>query len=75
MVIIDNMPQNYKLQKENGIYIKTYWCDDNKDTALLDLVPILIGMVKDKPNDIRKQLKVCHEEILKKISSNFNRKR
>jgi CTD small phosphatase-like protein 2 len=73
MIIIDNMPQNFRLQKENGIYIKTYWGDDNKDTALLDLIPILINMAKTKTNDIRKTLRDHHEEILKKISSNLNK--
>jgi TFIIF-interacting CTD phosphatase-like protein len=74
-LIIDNLPQNFRLQKENGIYIKNYWGDDNKDTALLDLIPILSGIAKSKPSDIRRSLKGYHEEILKKISSNLSRRK
>jgi CTD small phosphatase-like protein 2 len=74
-IIVDNLPQNFRLQKENGIYIKTYWGDDNKDTALLDLIPILTNIANDYPIDIRKSLKQYHEEILKKISSNLNRRK
>ena len=43
MIIVDNMPQNFNLQKENGIFIKSFYGDDNDDTALIDLAPILIG--------------------------------
>ena len=31
------MQQNYKLQKENGIMIKSYWGEDNYDNALISL--------------------------------------
>lgn len=42
MIIVDNMPQNFNLQKENGIFIKSFYGDDNDDQALIDLAPILI---------------------------------
>ena len=45
MIIVDNMPQNFNLQKENGIFIKSFYGDDNDDTALIDLAPILIGFI------------------------------
>ena len=45
MIIVDNMPQNFNLQKENGIFIKSFYGDDNDDTALIDLAPILIGLI------------------------------
>jgi hypothetical protein len=35
------MPQNFRLQKENGIFIKTFYGDDTNDTALFELTPIL----------------------------------
>ena len=34
------MPDNFRLQPENGIGIKT-WLNDGKDTTLRDLIPIL----------------------------------
>jgi hypothetical protein len=37
------MPQNFNLQRDNGIFIKSFYGDDNDDTALVDLAPILIG--------------------------------
>ena len=42
MIIVDNMTKNFNLQKENGIFIKSFYGDDNDDTALVDLAPILI---------------------------------
>ncbi len=41
IVIVDNMSQNFKLQKENGILISSFWGYDEKDTALLELGEIL----------------------------------
>ena len=35
------MPQNFRLQKENGIFIKTFYGDDTEDTALFELTIIL----------------------------------
>uniref|UniRef100_A0A0D9WJT5 FCP1 homology domain-containing protein n=1 Tax=Leersia perrieri TaxID=77586 RepID=A0A0D9WJT5_9ORYZ len=40
VVIIDNSPEVFRLQKENGIPIKT-WIDDPNDNSLLDLIPFL----------------------------------
>ena len=42
IIIVDNMEQNYKLQKNNGITIRPFWGKDNEDTALSDLLEILI---------------------------------
>ena len=46
-VIVDNMPQNFRLQKENGIFIKAFWGEDIYDTALLNLMPILVNIAKE----------------------------
>jgi hypothetical protein len=67
------MPQNFRLQKDNGIFIKTFWGEDNKDMALIDLIPILMNIAQSKPTDIRKALAEYREEILKSISSNLSR--
>ena len=41
VMIVDNMPQNFRLQKENGIFIKTFYGEDQEDSALFKLIPIL----------------------------------
>ena len=40
-IIVDNMPQNFRRQKENGIFIKTFYGDDTNDSALYELSVIL----------------------------------
>lgn len=42
-IIIDNIPENFKLQPNNGLPIKTF-IDDMKDTHLIDLLRILLGI-------------------------------
>ena len=41
-IIIDNLPENFKLQQNNGFEIRT-WNEDVKDTQLGDLTKILKG--------------------------------
>ena len=73
IVIVDNMPQNFRLQKENGIMIKAFWGDDVYDNALISLKEILLK-VDDEFNDIRKGLIKYKDEILNKVSSNCARR-
>ena len=73
MIIVDNMPQNYKLQKENGIMIKPYWGEDDYDTALISLQEILIKIAINF-DDVRKGILFYKDDILNKVSSNFSRK-
>eukprot|EP00826_Nyctotherus_ovalis_P065819 TRINITY_DN968_c0_g2_i11.p6 TRINITY_DN968_c0_g2~~TRINITY_DN968_c0_g2_i11.p6 ORF type:complete len:110 (-),score=37.82 TRINITY_DN968_c0_g2_i11:238-567(-) len=42
MIIVDNLAENFQLQPENGIMIKS-WIGDPHDTALYELAPILKG--------------------------------
>ena len=72
IIIVDNMPQNFRLQKENGIMIKPFWGEDKYDTALIDLIPILINIAKDG-GDVRKGLIKYKEDILKKVSSTISK--
>ena len=67
-VIVDNMAQNFKLQKENGILIHSFWGDDEYDVALIELEKILRKVAQEK-GDIRVILKKYKEDILKKVSS------
>ena len=68
IIIVDNMPQNYRLQKRNGIYIKGFWGEDSYDKVLYYLKNILIKLAKDG-GDLRVGLIKYHEEIAEKISS------
>ncbi len=72
IAIVDNMPQNFRLQKENGINIKAFWGDDMYDTALTDLAPILINIAKEG-GDIRNGLVKYKDEIVKKVTTNISK--
>ena len=39
-IIVDNVAENFSKQPDNGIFIKS-WFDDQTDTALLELAPLL----------------------------------
>ena len=46
IVIVDNLPQNYRLHKENGIYIKSFYGDNPHDKILSYLSKTLINIAK-----------------------------
>ena len=65
----------YKLQKENGILISSFWGYDEKDTALLELGEILeliaLEMIESGYKiDIREEIKKYKNEIYNKVSMN-----
>ena len=70
-IIIDNTPQNFRFQKENGICVKPFWGQDTNDKTLYNLIPILIDIAK-MGGDIRINLNKFKEEIVSKITSNIN---
>ena len=72
VIIVDNMPQNFRLQKINGIAIKSFWGDDNNDKVLFDLASILVKIAKEY-DDVRNGLVRYHQEIATKIISNVFR--
>ena len=72
MIIVDNMPQNFRLQKENGINIRAFWGEDPYDTALVDLMPILVNIANDG-GDVRFGLAKYRNDILKKVTSNISK--
>ena len=72
-IIVDNMEQNYKLQKSNGITIRPFWGKDNEDSALIDLLDILIK-IAEKNLDVRTGLKLFKEDIISKVTSNIFRR-
>ncbi len=73
IIIVDNMKQNYKLQKDNGITIRPFWGKDTDDLALYDLLPILVNIAINNL-DVRLGLKMYYEQILSKVSSNIFRR-
>ena len=70
IIIVDNMPQNFRLQKENGINIKPFWGEDIYDTALINLTQILINIAQEG-GDIRQGINKYRDEIVEKVSSNI----
>ena len=72
IIIVDNMPQNFRLQKENGINIKAFWGEEAYDTALVDLGNILVNIAKDG-GDVRNGIKKYKDDIVKKVTSCFSK--
>jgi len=63
-IIIDNVWENFQLQPENGIFIKT-WLEDKSDTSLIDLMPLLKDLVIKKVSDVRKILRKFRDTMLR----------
>jgi CTD small phosphatase-like protein 2 len=72
VVIVDNMPQNFRLQQDNGIIIKPFWGEDINDSALYELMPILMNIAIEG-GDIRNGLARYRDDIIRKVSSNLSR--
>ena len=69
IIIVDNLPQNYRLQKENGINIKSFYGDNPNDKILYELSDILV-CIAQSGGDVRKSLKMFWNEINFKVCSN-----
>ena len=72
MIIVDNMPQNFRLQKENGINIKAFWGEDVDDNALEELGIILTNIAQEG-GDLRNGLVKYRDEIIRKVTSNISK--
>ena len=70
VIIIDNLKENFKMQPNNGIFIKT-WTNDINDIQFKDLLKILKDIVMYNVNDVRTVIQKMNEEI--KISRNIIR--
>ena len=70
-IIVDNMPQNFRLQKENGIHIKPFFAQDPNDNTLLELMEILINIAKSGV-DVREGLAQYRNDIVQKVTSNIS---
>jgi len=71
ILIIDNLPENFKLQPNNGLAIKT-WNEDMKDTQLVDLEKILTDIYNRRVPDIRVVIRKIKEEINRSNKNAFN---
>ena len=82
IIIVDNTKENYELQNDNGIEIKSYYGFDSKkmdlmedniildnDKCLLELEKILIKIAEEKPKNLCLILKKYQKEILLKITN------
>lgn len=56
VVVLDNVPDNYRNCLANGITIET-WLGSKTDTALLSLLPILRALVDNNIEDVREFLR------------------
>lgn len=72
IIIVDNMPQNFCLQKENGILINNYFGQDNGDKTLYLLGDILMKIAQRPGKDVRDEIKKYKEEIFTKITTNLD---
>ena len=64
VIIVDNVAENFQLQPENGILIKS-WYDDQEDTALKELGDFLIKIPVNRIEDVRVYLQNYREAMLK----------
>ena len=71
IIIIDDNPKCFRLQKENGIVIKPFLGEDNYDKVLFSLIPILKNIAKEG-GDLRIGLIKYKNKILNATSVNNN---
>ena len=62
IIIIDNLKENFMLQPDNGLYIKT-WTSDVNDTQFIDLLNILKNIALNDVNDVRPIIQKINEKI------------
>jgi len=71
ILIVDNMKQNFKFQKDNGILIKSFYGKEDysgrADTILEELAKILIKIAQEG-GDLRKSIIKYKNEIVNKIT-------
>jgi len=63
---VDNIAENFLLQKDSGIFIKT-WTKDQDDTELRDLIPLLKEIVVQEVKDVRVSLRKFRDQLARII--------
>jgi Dullard-like phosphatase family protein len=71
MIIVDNVPENFQLQQDNGIFI-TSWFDDVTDTALSELGAILKDIGSRKVRDLREELRRFRDMTATPVSDSYS---
>ena len=74
-IIIDNLPQAFKLQKYNGICIKAFYGDTISDRNTLKVLSEILERIRydaDETQDIRYSLRKEMNVIITKITSNID---
>ncbi len=72
-IIVDNIGNNFRINRENGILIYPFYDENNKrDNALIKLKNILIMIYQRNYKDIREGLKDFKDEIIMNVSCCFN---
>jgi len=66
-IIVDNLPHSFKLQRENGILINSFYGDNMDDKALFELKRILINIYKEN-KDVRDSIIKYKEDIIKNVT-------
>lgn len=66
IIIVDNNAENFQLQPENGICIKT-WHNDPNDNALFQLMKLLLYVAEKNTGDVRGFLKNIQKMKSKKV--------
>jgi Dullard-like phosphatase family protein len=72
-IIVDNVAENFKLQPENGIFIKS-WFDDTNDDALQQLAPLLrskryAAIATQGVRDVRRALRNLRDQMVRLIAA------
>ena len=62
IIIIDNLRENFRLQPDNGLFIKT-WTSDVNDTQFKDLLNILKCIAINNVDDVRPIIQRINEKI------------
>ena len=70
VIIVDNLPQNFSLQKENGICVRPFYGDTVDDhNTLCELGYILERVRFDSCDDVRQSLMKYREIINIKVTN------
>ena len=67
-MIVDNLPENFAKQPDNGIFIKT-WHNDMTDTCLYDLIPLLRRLVEEQVEDVAVALRKYRDQVIRLIAA------
>jgi CTD small phosphatase-like protein 2 len=63
---VDNVAENFQLQPDNGVFIRT-WIDDPADNALEELAPLLKEIVVKRVPDVREALRIFRIQMMEQV--------